>query len=283
MKIGTQGKLHLCFTRSDSGQTKLQVKTQRPPLRVIRAFAHQDDVALVHLHNVSGGVLGGDLLDIQIDLEPQAHGMVTTTGANRIYRHREGYVTATQTMSVNLAADSIFEYIPDSTIPFAQSRYQQNSYICLEHGAKLFWSELLGPGREAFEERFSWDSVGYDLQIMSNDRPILLEKWQLNPHERPLDSLARMGPWTHSATFIACHCQASSSELFGLERELTAVAQENSTDDTIWGVSRLVQDGVIVRGMSTVGWGLSDQITQFHNCARQYLLGKALIKPRKIY
>ncbi|MFT5193526.1 MAG: hypothetical protein ACI9EW_000603 [Cellvibrionaceae bacterium] len=43
MKTGTEGKLHLHFTKAET--TQLQVKVQTPPLRVIRAFEHQDNGA----------------------------------------------------------------------------------------------------------------------------------------------------------------------------------------------------------------------------------------------
>ncbi|MFK7801675.1 MAG: urease accessory protein UreD [Anaerolineae bacterium] len=281
MKTGTDGKLHLRFSKAET--PKLHVKVQKPPLRVIRAFEHQGDVALVHMHNVSGGVLGGDQFDIQIDLDPEAHGMVTTTGANRIYRHRDGYRTATQTMRVHCAADSVFEYIPDSTIPFANSKYQQTSDIHLTKGAKLFWTELLAPGREAFDERFSWESMANDLRITAAGRPILIEKWQLNPADVPIESLALMGHWAHNATFVVAHCGASSQQILELEAALTELAQAHSDVDTVLGVSRLVRDGVLVRGMSTVGRKLPHLLEKFHNCARLMLLGKRLIRPRKIY
>lgn len=281
MKTGTDGKLHLRFSKAET--TKLHVKVQRPPLRVIRAFEHQEDAALVHMHNVSGGVLGGDQFDIQIDLDPGAHGMVTTTGANRIYRHRDGYRTATQTMRVYCAADSVFEYIPDSTIPFAESKYEQKSDIHLAKGAKLFWTELLAPGREAFDERFSWESVANDLRITADGRPILIEKWQLDPADMPIESLAFMGHWAHNATFVVVHCGSSSQQILELETALTELAQEHSDTDTVMGVSRLVRDGVLVRGMSTVGRKLPHLLEKFHDCARQMLLGKPLVRPRKIY
>lgn len=85
MKTGIDGRLHLHFL-VDGERTKLRVKAQHPPLRVIRAFEHEAGVALVHFHNVSGGILGGDQFDVRIDVGEAAHALVTTTGANRIYR-----------------------------------------------------------------------------------------------------------------------------------------------------------------------------------------------------
>src|ERR1700683_3460772 len=53
----------VAFERRDvDGVTVLRDVAQTPPLRVIRAFPAEDRSALVHMHNVSGGVLGGDKL-----------------------------------------------------------------------------------------------------------------------------------------------------------------------------------------------------------------------------
>lgn len=280
-KTGVDGALHLHFSHSD--RSKLHITKQTPPLRVIRAFAHQDTAALVHLHNVSGGVLGGDQFDIAVSLDANAHAMMTTTGANRIYRHRDGYRTATQTMRIDLAPNSVFEYIPDTTIPFARSRYQQTTRVSLQPGAKLLWSELLSPGREASDERFDWTYFGNDVTIVSQNRPILRERWHIDPSEHPIKSLAYMGAWMHSATFVVCHSGIDNSDLLQLESALTSIAHNLSDDDTIWGVSRLVADGVVVRGLGKIGRILPAQIEQFHSQARQLLLGESLTLPRKIY
>ena len=283
LKTGVSGQIHLCFARNEAAQTKLRIKTQAPPLRVIRAFEHEEGVALVHLHNVSGGILGGDQFDMQFDLDANAHAVITTTGSNRIYRHRDGYKTSNQALRVNLAAGSVLEYIPDSTIPFARSRFAQQTQITMQAGSMLFWNDLLNPGREAFDERFDWSHFGSETHIVADNRPILIERWQLNPAEQPIASLAYMGDWTHSATFTACHCGITSAALHALEAELTRLAQQLSDGDASWGVSRLVADGVVVRGVSRIGRKLPNQLEQFHNCARQLLIGKPLIRPRKIY
>ena len=55
-------ELRLEFERDDAeGQTVLAASHQEPPLRVVRAFPLADGAALVHLHNVSGGLLGGEV------------------------------------------------------------------------------------------------------------------------------------------------------------------------------------------------------------------------------
>ncbi len=43
------------------------VATQDPPWRAIRAFQNGQRQAVVHLHNVSGGILSGDSLHLSIE------------------------------------------------------------------------------------------------------------------------------------------------------------------------------------------------------------------------
>jgi len=120
----------------------------------VRAFTLEDGTALAHLHNVSGGLLGGDHLAMQVNLASGAKVQLTTTGATRIYRSREGFSATTQCNEVSIAEGTLLEYLPDATIPFAGARYLQRTSINLAAGAGLFWWEILAPGREARGELF---------------------------------------------------------------------------------------------------------------------------------
>src|SRR5712671_1312945 len=114
------GRLRLRFeARGDGNQTILAKSEQQLPLRIVRAFQLDDGGALVHLHNLSGGVLGGDHLDLAIDVGPRAVAQVTSTGATRIYRSRKNAGPAAQRLRIDVAEDGLVEYLPDQLIPFA--------------------------------------------------------------------------------------------------------------------------------------------------------------------
>src|SRR5215472_6980414 len=84
-----RSSLHLDFAKdSATNNTFLADSLQEPPLKVIRAFSLDDGTALAHLHNVSGGLLGGDQLHLRVTLGNQAKVQLTTPSATRIYRHR---------------------------------------------------------------------------------------------------------------------------------------------------------------------------------------------------
>src|SRR5882762_2483916 len=80
--------------------TGLSESLCEPPLKVVRAFAQADGAALIHLHNVSGGLLGDDRPCVSVRLLENARVQLTTTGATRIYRARQAAGPAIQTTEI---------------------------------------------------------------------------------------------------------------------------------------------------------------------------------------
>jgi hypothetical protein len=153
LRLGTghvAASMRLDFERDAmSGRTVLAASHQEPPLKVVRAFGVEDGAALVHLHNVSGGLLGGDRLQLAVHVGAGARVQVTTTGATRIYRARAEALPTLQSNEIAVAENGLLEYLPDAVIPFAGARFSQRTTIRLAAGAGLFWWEVLAPGREA--------------------------------------------------------------------------------------------------------------------------------------
>jgi urease accessory protein len=279
------GSLQLSF-RSEPKleKTVLQVVEQTPPLRVIRAFQLPDGAALAHLHNISGGILGGDALELHVSVEANAQAQLTTPGATRIYRHRPGLPDASQQIGVNVESGALLEYLPDPLIPFAQARYRQSTYIQLAPDAGLFWWETIAPGRDAHGERFAYDHLEMALEIYANDCPIALERFRLCPQERPLSSLARLGTYLYHTTFYICRVGVAEAAWLALEAELTSIARQyTELGDSIWGVSALSSDGVVVRGLSMTHRSLPAQLIHFWRVAKQKLYARQIIIPRKNY
>jgi hypothetical protein len=68
------------------GRTALTYRRQRGPLSVQRPFYPEGDVCHLYLLHPPGGVVGGDGLEIQVNLEADARALVTTPGATKFYR-----------------------------------------------------------------------------------------------------------------------------------------------------------------------------------------------------
>jgi urease accessory protein len=279
-----RGRLRLGFTADAAGRTRLTDHVQEPPLQVVRAFDLPDGAALVHLHNVSGGVLGGDRLETEITVGPGAQAQVTTTGATRVYRPRAVDEAAVQMTDVFVEEGGLLEYLPDPLIPFAGSRFRQETRITLAPGAGLFWWETVAPGRAAHGEVFTYDRLDLALDIHADRRLITRERARLEPARRPLASPARLGPYRHFCTFTLCRVGEPPARWAALEAELGALAREMSRPgELLWGASALLAHGLSVRALSRTGRDLPAGLRTFWQAAKRALYGRDAAPPRKVY
>ena len=261
----------------------MRVERQEPPWKVVRAFRNADGAALVHLHNVSGGILGGDWLSLEIDVAAGATAQVTSTGATRLYRQRAGAACSEQCVSISVGEGGLLEYLPDAVIPFAGSRHAQQTWVTLAEGATYFGWEMLAPGRQAMGETFAFESLSVETAVRSAARPLALESYVLEPAVRSMQSAVRMGGYFHSATFYAVQVGRRAAELRALESELNEIAREESRPEgMIWGASALASDGVVVRGLSATARKLPATLVRLWKTARRYLTGTEAIPPRKL-
>lgn len=239
----------------------LRVLRQDPPWKVIRAFG-----PLVHLHNVSGGILAGDRL--ALDVEVAAPMLITTTGATRLYRHRAGAEDSSQRAKFFIREGATLEYLPDPLIPFAGSRHSQHVSIELERGATLIWWEVLA-------NTFAFERLEIASAVDICGRPALRENFVLEPSKRPLTSPARMGGSTHFTSFNVFSEGKTSAFWSMMVDRLREVAPES------WGVSALASGGVTARALSSRHHPAV--LNELRNAASLLVSGRPAVPPRKVY
>ncbi len=279
------GRLRLFFAYEPERQrTILRVSEQEPPLRVVHAFPQAGGATLLHLHNLSGGVLGGDRLALDVELGPGARVQLTTTSATRIYRSRPGVAPALQTCVARVGAGGLLEYVPDQLIPFAGSRYQQSTRVELEQDTGLFWWETIAPGRLARDECFAYDLLQSEMTIIAAGRPIAIERFKLEPGRASMASAARLGTFRYHTSFFLCRVGLPPVRWSQLERELSELAlQQTRAGEIVWGVSTLVAHGLLVRAVSRRGYDIAPGLLTFWKAAKRALYNEEAVPPRKIY
>lgn len=279
------GHLRLRFeARGDSKQTILAKCEQQLPLRVVRAFQMEDGGALVHLHNLSGGVLGGDHLEVTIEVGPRAVAQVTSTGATRIYRSRQNAELGDSRLQIGVEDDGLVEYLPDQLIPFAGSRYRQETRIELGENAGLFCWDIVSPGREARNELFGYELLQLKTRISVFGKPIALEHMKIEPAQRSIFSLARLGAYRYFSTFYICRVGIERSRWLELENLLGELAKQLSQPSRIvWGVSPLRAHGLVVRALSGNSWNMTTHLPDFWRAAKRFLYDREAVMPRKVY
>ncbi len=279
-----EASLALDFARdATTGRTFLLASIQEPPLRVVRAFALDDGSALAHLHNVSGGLLGGDRLSLAVNVGAGASVQLTTTGGTRIYRPRKNAPPTTQTNAIRVGENALLECVPDAIIPYAGARFAQRTRIDLAAGAGLFWWEVIAPGREASGEVFAYESIEMRTDVTAHGRLIAAENIRLDPRGSALRSIARLGEYRYWATFYICRVGLVATAWLAAEEHLREAARELSwPGEALWGVSTLLADGLVVRGLAVRGRDALAGLHALWNAAKLRLYGRAAVPPRKV-
>jgi urease accessory protein len=238
---------------------------------------------LVHLNNVSGGVLAGDRLRLDVEVDAGEIAQITTTGATRLYRHRPGAADSEQYTVISVGDGALMEYLPDAVIPYAGSRHTQRTEVKLASGAALFWWEALAPGRQAAGETFAFERLCVESEVRAGTRPMVRERFLLEPAARPLGVTARMQEYLHVASFYACQEGRPPAFWRVLENRLNELAKERThSGEVVWGASTLASDGVIVRGLSVSSRWIHPALIEFWHQARLAVTGQEAIPPRKI-
>src|SRR5207244_7683721 len=128
----SEGVAEIGFGQQD-GVTRLTHLYQRDPLRVLFPTPAVGDPPLAVLLTTSGGLVGGDRLDIDIRLAEGAAVHVTASAAEKVYRSM-GPTTAIR-QSLSVAAGAALEFLPPETILFDGARLWRETTIELGPGS----------------------------------------------------------------------------------------------------------------------------------------------------
>lgn len=158
----------------------------RMPLAVQRPFYPEGPTvchALV-LHP-PGGMVGGDKLEISLDVSEAAEALVSTPSAAKWYR---GLAPATQTIVQRLAPGARLEWLPQETIVFDGAEVQQSLRVELAPQATWLGWDITRFGRSARGETFSHGSWRMDTEVWCGETPLWIDRQRLAGGSRLLSS-----------------------------------------------------------------------------------------------
>lgn len=183
---GWHGSLNLVFAQRH-GTTELIHNRVKAPLKVQRPF-YPEGPAVCHsvvLHT-AGGVVGGDRLILDFQLEPNAQSLITTAVAGKIYRTNG--LEARQSIQMQVAAGACLEWLPQETIVFNGAIYQQDIRVELAPGARWLGWEITRFGRTARGERFLHGEWRSHTEVWQQGRPLWIDRQWLKGGEEMLNS-----------------------------------------------------------------------------------------------
>ncbi len=119
--------------------------THNGPLRTLKSLYPEGDGIC---HNVlvhpPSGLVGGDAIDVQVDVGVGAHALVTTPGATRFYRSEAGL--ASQQVAARVASGARLEWLPLEAIAYDGCDALNDARFELAEGAEMMAWDITALG-----------------------------------------------------------------------------------------------------------------------------------------
>jgi urease accessory protein len=270
---GRHGRAELYFSRRGQ-RTILSHQYATIPARVIRAFyTPEDPRAYVYLLTPTGGMLGGDRLDVHIVLEPQAQVCLTTASATKV--HPATDLPAEQAVHIDLGPGSSLEYFPEPTILFRDARWRQRTIVRRAEDSRLLFSEGWSAGRVAHHEVFAFSSLDASIEVYTAEQLSMFDRMHICPATYPYQHLGLWAARPHLLTL--CLLQTTPPAPTWLH----TVQAELSTDHTLIGLSQLAIPGFMARVLTDEDEAMAHVAREFWRRIRLDLWGEGWSPLRK--
>jgi len=170
---GWAAKLELRFERR-AAATRLVSNRHHGPLRLLRALPQDDGSCHAVIVHPPGGLVGGDSLDVDLQLGPSSHLLCTTPGAQKWYR--SAHFPARSDTRVSVGSGALLEWLPQPAIVYEGARVDQAVRFELAPGARMIGWECLVLGRAGMGERFTRGRLRQRLSLAIDERLAWIEQ-----------------------------------------------------------------------------------------------------------
>jgi urease accessory protein len=266
------GAAAIDFTVSGDGPTRLARLYQRAPLRVLFPVPGAGDPPVAVLLTTSGGLAGGDRLDLDVSIGAGAAAVVTTQAAEKVYRSL-GDETSVD-IRLRVAAGGALDWLPQETILFDSARLRRRLTVDLAAGARLLAGEIMVFGRRAHNERLTAGFLHDSWQVRRAGRLVWADALRLaGDIAAIIDAPAALAGAAAVATLIDADEDAP--------RRLDAARAQAARDDP--GVRSSV---TVIGGLLLARWLGNDarlvRAAFMRNCRawREQAAGRAVAMPR---
>lgn len=172
------GALRLTFAADGGAATRLADLYQSDPCRALLPSPDPGEPLTAVLVTTSGGLTGGDRLQLSVSVKPGAAALCTPQAAEKIYRSADDGAAAL-TLDLTVGADAALEWLPQEMILFDGARLDRRISLDLASSARLLAGDITVFGRTARGERFAAGSLFDRWQVRRDGRLVWTDATRL--------------------------------------------------------------------------------------------------------
>jgi urease accessory protein len=265
---GWQAELRLRFGNREPADTRTRLlhRSHRGPLLIQRPFYPEGDPCHVYVVHPPGGVVGGDQLRVDAQVEAGAHALITTPAATKFYRSAQRASSQLQELR---AAGATLEWLPQENIFYPGAETHTATRVHLDAGSRFIGWEIACLGLPARGESFDTGSLRLDLELWSDASPIFIDRLRLAGHSPARSAAWGLGGFEAVGTLLATPAAAAD-----IDAVRVLLAERASAAVTL-------VDGVLVlRALDTQGEPLRKLFITAWQLLRPRLLGRDAVPPR---
>jgi urease accessory protein len=225
------------------GRTVVRTAYATSPLKLINPRNH-GQAAWVYLASYGGGLVGGDALRLDVEVERGARGLIATQASTKVYRSTAG---ASHALHARVRDEGLLVVAPDPVVCFAASTYRQEQRFDLSPRGSLAVIDWISAGRLASGERWAFDSYRSRLTIWRDARCVLHDAMSLVGEDGPVPE--RLGRFS-TLLVAALAGPALADRAAELRASIAALPIERAAS-LILSAAPMGDDGAIVRMAGT--------------------------------
>lgn len=268
-------------------KTVLKNYAFKGPLQVQKLFYHDSDkgdkVETCHCYilHPPGGLVSGDSLTFNIELEEHARALLTSTSANKFYKGDSCNVKSSLTQKFILNNCQL-EFLPLENIFFNGAVSQVQTVFDMDKTSSLLTWDINCFGRAACDETFTQGYVSNKLQIIRAGIPLIHENLVLDTNSY-YNAVPFLNNFNVQASLYAITTQELTSNLKSqvdiFAQELYARHKALKEQDCIYSLS-MKDDLVICRYLGQSSYKAFELFKEIFVWLRPLIFNKKSVIPR---
>jgi urease accessory protein len=167
------------------------------PLRFLAPRNH-GDASWVFLANLGGGLVDGDHVDLNVEVQLDSTALLGTQASTKVYRSPNG---CSQQTSLRVATGAAVVLVPDPVVCFEGAVYSQSVHVALDAEASVVLFDAYTCGRAGRGEHWRFSKLTSRVHVDRGGRSFLVDATTLDAAHG--DISRRMGRFQAMATLVA--------------------------------------------------------------------------------